>query len=460
MAQEPSWDDIFRPSGTPTPGSNPNGAPVPPTTPAAPAQPSEPWAPTPARPDAASPAARPETASPAAAADDAGVPRSRRAARESARQGHGSHGGGGDRGPRRRRNLWWLWTLIALLAVGIGGAATVWVLYEDKVREVLGWELPNDYEGTGNGVEVDVTITSGQIGSDIAQTLVDEGVTMTYEAFYDLLVAEEIEQGAPVSFVPGTYRLEEQMSASSVLAALQDPENRIVNSVAVREGVTISTIVELLSAGTGIAVADFEAAIDEGPAAYGLPDEAPNLEGYLFPATYQFDPGANAHDIVQTMVDRMFQSLDAAGVPAEERHEIVTIASLIQREARLADDFYKVSRVIQNRLELDMRLEFDSTSHYGAGSTGSVWSSPEERADVNDYNTYVIFGLPIGPISAPGDLAIDAAMNPVEGPWLFFVTVDLNTGETEFNETAAGHQASAEKLYAWCRLPENAEVCE
>src|SRR5690606_2780958 len=115
-------------------------------------------------------------------------------------------------------------------------------------------------------------------------------------------------------------------------------------------------------------------------------------------------PGVDARGIIQTLVNRAFQSLDAAGVPVEERHRVLTIASLIQREARLPDDFYKVSRVIQNRLDEGMRLEFDSTAHYGAGgASGSVFTTDEERAAVNDYNTYVIPGLPVGPIAGAGD---------------------------------------------------------
>src|SRR5690606_6355645 len=98
----------------------------------------------------------------------------------------------------------------------------------------------------------------------------------------------------------------------------------------------------------------------------GIPADAPNIEGYLFPATYTFDPGVDAKTVLQVLVNRTFQSLDAAGVAPEDRAGILTIASLIQREAGVnRDDFYKVSRVIQNRLDKGMQLQFDSTSHYG-----------------------------------------------------------------------------------------------
>ena len=136
-------------------------------------------------------------------------------------------------------------------------------------------------------------------------------------------------------------------------------------------------------------------------------------------------------------------------------------ASLIQREARLSDDFYRVARVIENRLAEDALLQFDSATQYGAGETGSVWSSGDALGAENPYNTYANPGLPIGPIAAPGDVAIDAALNPAEGDWFYFVTINLATGETKFSETLAEHEAGVAELRAWCRASEeNAVYCE
>jgi UPF0755 protein len=341
-----------------------------------------------------------------------------------------------------------------LLGIGAAGAWYVWTNYEPQVRELLGWELPNDYEGTGNGTEVLVTIYSGEIGADVADSLVEQGVTMTFEAFYDLLLAD-----SSIQFIPGTYRLQEEMSAQSALDALLDPGNKVELSATVREGLRAGEVIEALSAGTGIPLADYEAAIAD-PSIYGIPDEAPNIEGYLFPATYTFEPNTTAEDHIRTLVDEMFRRLDAAGVAEPDRHTVLTKASLIQREARLTDDFYRVSRVIENRLADGWRLEFDSSTQYGAGETGSVWSSGDALDADNPYNTYVITGLPIGPIAAPGDVAIDAVLNPADGPWFFFVTVNLATGETVFSETLAQHERGVAQLRAWCRASEeNAAYC-
>lgn len=361
----------------------------------------------------------------------------------------------GTQPPKKKRRLGWLWALIAVLAIGGGGAAAAWLLFEDQVREVMGWQLPIDYTGTGNGTEVNVVINSGDIGLDIARTLEAAGVTMTVDAFYELLLGMD----SPPAFQPGTYALQEEMSAASALAALQDPENRVVSRVVIREGITLPTVLETLAEGTGLPLADFEAATVD-IASYGVGPEAPSLEGYLFPATYTFDPGLTATDIVQTLVTRTFTALDAHGVAPADRHRVLTIASLTQREARLADDFYKVSRVVQNRLAAGMKLEFDSTAHYGAASEGSVWTSAEERADDNPYNTYFHMGLPIGPIGAAGETAIDAAINPAEGDWIFFVAVNLATGETEFTTTLSEHSKAVQKLRDWCKTDEAADYCD
>ena len=100
-----------------------------------------------------------------------------------------------------------------------------------------------------------------------------------------------------------------------------------------------------------------------------------------------------------------------------------------------------------------MQLQMDSTAQYGYGElhAGSASTSGEAQFDDNPWNTYVISGLPAGPISNPGDQAIDAAMHPADGTWLFFVTVNLDTGETVFTSTADEHQAAVNQWIQWCR---------
>ena len=415
MSNEPSWDEIFR---------------------------SQPGA---AAPQSAQPA--PLTRREAREAQE------RRSSQPKRRSMYDSPGGQPPK--KRKRRLIWLWVLLGLLALGAAGTATAWVLFEDKIRDVMGWELPIDYTGTGNGTEVNVVIKAGDIGEDVARTLESAGVTMTFDAFYQLLLTTD---PAP-QFQPGTYALQEEMSAASALAALEDPANRVVSKVLIKEGTKLPATLQLLADGTGVSIEEFQTAAAD-LASFGIPAEAPSMEGYLFPATYQFDPGVSAHDVLQKLVDRTFESLDAQGVAPADRHRVLTIASLAQKEARVEGDFYKVSRVVQNRLDAGMKLEFDSTAHYGAESQGSVWTSAEERADDNPYNTYFHTGLPIGPIGAPGDTAIDAAIHPADGTWLYFVAVNLATGETEFNTTLSEHNKSVAKLKAWCKTDEAANYCD
>ncbi|MDQ4138708.1 MAG: endolytic transglycosylase MltG [Actinomycetota bacterium] len=363
--------------------------------------------------------------------------------------------------PKRKRRWGALIAFLVFLALLVGAGTTVWFMFEERIRDVFGVAEPNDYEGTGNGEPVDIVIANGHIGADVAATLEDAGVTKSFDAFYDLLLTLPEQP----NFLPGTYTLEQQMSAESALDALLDPESRTVSQVSFPEGVTSTTILERTSEGTGVPLEELQA-IAEDHESLGVPADAPSIEGYLFPATYEFDPGTPARDILQRMVDRMLESLDAAGVAPEDRHRILTIASLVQREAGTAEDFPKVSRVVYNRLDADMMLQFDSTSHYGwqvsrgEPPTGSVFTTDEERADDNPYNTYAKTGLPAGPIAAPGDAAIQAALNPADGDWLYFVAVNLETGESVFSSTLDEHNDAVEQLRAWCQESDaNAEYC-
>ena len=144
--------------------------------------------------------------------------------------------------------------------------------------------------------------------------------------------------------------------------------------------------------------------------------------------------------------------LDDLGVPEADRQRVLTEASIVQREAGTADDFGKVARVIKNRLAIGMKLEMDSTSQYGIGqdNDGSVWSRGEALGDDNPWNTYLHAGLPVGPIANPGRAAVGATLNPTPGDWLYFVAINLETGESRFNETYAGHEADTQVLREWC----------
>lgn len=359
---------------------------------------------------------------------------------------HGIHAA--DETKRRQRRKRWIVALSSILVflvlVGAAGAA-VWSSYGERIALQLGWAT-NDYEGEGHG-EVVVTIREGDIGGDVAETLAEAGVVKTSDAFYELL----LEQDPTVDFHIGSYRLKLEMSARAALDALQDPANKVELTLTVPEGMAAMDALERAAELTGIPMSDFEAAVAD-PTVFGVPEQFPSVEGFLFPATYVFEPEDTAETIVQKLVDRMWQALDEHGVPEADAWRVLTLASIVQREAGSnLDDFPKIARVFLNRLEIDMLLQSDATVAYGTGNTHTVWTTSEERADAsNPYNTYANAGLPIGPIGLPGDVAIDAALHPAEGEWLYFMPIDLETGHTVFSNTIEEHEVAVDQLAEWC----------
>lgn len=250
-------------------------------------------------------------------------------------------------------------------------------------------------------------------------------------------------------FYPGNYSLKLEMSSAAALEALSDPSNRISNKVTIREGLRINQVLKALAQATDVSLDDLSSAAKDYKS-LGVPSGEVSAEGWLFPATYDFDPGMSAKQILKTMVSRTHQELAKFGVAANDAHRVLTLAALIQKEARQEQDFYKVSRVFLNRLEAGMLLQSDATVSYGVdGST--VSTSAADRSNPNGYNTYLYPGLPIGPISAPGSVAIDAALHPAVGNWLYFCAINLKTGETVFSNTYAEHQAAVKLWQAWMR---------
>ncbi|MFD5214873.1 endolytic transglycosylase MltG [Microbacterium sp. NPDC058345] len=358
--------------------------------------------------------------------------------------------------PKKKRGRGCLIGLVVVLAI-LGGIAAggVWAMntYGDKINEIMGWGEPKDYEPGQASGEALVTIASGDTGSPVSTALFKAGVTKTDRVFYDYL----IEENPAVTFYPGVYKLQKKMTAAAALEALEDPANRMENTVRIAEGSTVESSLPRIAEGVGVPLEELQAAVKD-PSAYDVPAE--RLDGWLFPAVYTFDPGSSAKDIIARMVERTRESLENAGVPDADAQRVLTIASIIEREAR-TPDFAKVSRVIQNRIDQGMKLQMDSTAQYGYGElhAGKASTSSEAQNDPNDWNTYHITGLPKTPIANSSDAAIDAAMHPADGPWLYFVTIDFSTGETQFSETYAQHQQGIEKMRAWCRSNPDYKGC-
>ena len=332
---------------------------------------------------------------------------------------------------------------LALVAVLIGGGIAAYFFASAQLSSLVQSAPVKDYTGQGTG-EVTVQIAEGEYGGQIGDKLEEAGVIKDSNFFYQTILSKVDEP----TFHEGTFTLAKGMSSEAALAILTDPNNRTGTKVTIPEGSKAEEVYVKLSEATGIPVEDFKASAADFQA-LGVPAEAPSIEGFLFPATYTFPKDSTSTQILQSMVTRTFESLDSLGVDPEDRFRVITMAALIQKEAGSVEDMGKVSRVFNNRLAVGMNLQSDATVSYGSNGT-TVETTPEQRADAgNLYNTYANPGLPVGPISNPGDDAIKAAMNPTPGDWLFFVTVNLETGETVFSTTEEEHAAAVEELQAW-----------
>jgi UPF0755 protein len=332
--------------------------------------------------------------------------------------------------------------LIAVVAVGAIILGAVAYTNRSAIRSGIDQLIGNDYQGDGYS-SVLVDIQPGDTGETVANSLVEMGVVKNFRTMYKLILE------ANPKFYPGTYKLHLHMSSQSALNALLDPNGSITDRILIKEGLRANVILDKLAAATGIPRSEFSAAAKQR-AAIGLPADAVSIEGYLFPATYTFSPKATAVEILKTMIDRMQQELNKFGVSDSDRNRILTLASIIQKEARQEPDFYKVSRVFQNRIKVGMHLQSDATVSYGVDGN-TVNTSAADRANNNGFNTYLHVGLPIGPISSPGSVAIDAALHPAAGTWLFFCAINLATGETVFSTTLAEHEKAVAQWRAWMK---------
>lgn len=339
--------------------------------------------------------------------------------------------------------------VIVAAAVLVVGGYVFW----DKASSLLtGFGEVPDFSGPGQG-SVTISIPEGTTVSEMGTVLVENNVVKSEKAWAEAVASEP----RASSIQAGRYRMRTEIPAAEALSLLINPgESRIRAQFTVLEGLRLTAQVDQLVEETKISEADFEAALDQ-PEKLGLPDYAKNRpEGFLFPDTYELIGDATATSILQLMIDRYKTVTDEMGLEVDAKalkktpYEVLTVASIIEREVNSPECRAKVSRVLYNRLEQDKKLELDSTVTY-ARNLNTTTTTDKDRQSKSKYNTYRYKGLPPGPISAPGRAALQAAGNPEEGDWLFFVTVNLDTGETKFAETFAEHEENVAEFQAWCQ---------
>lgn len=329
---------------------------------------------------------------------------------------------------KRRRAVTAVVVVIVVALIGVGvffgyRALRQWRIQREAEQSQSAIQ---DYAGPGTG-SVQFTVDSGSDWATVARNLADQDIIKSAEALTSI--------ASRATLYPGTFSLQYQMKASDVLAILSD-QSKAGGFLEVRPGERLTDVIAAAAQASGIDAGEFQSIIDGGGDGI-LPAEAGgSFEGWLEPGSYDAKGMGSAGEILKAMVDARIAKLDDLGVPTgQERQNILIMASIAEAEVN-SDEYYgMVVRVILNRLADGMPLGMDTTVAYGLGISASDLTNDQLADASNPYNTRIHTGLPPTPISNPGDDAIQAAVNPPEGDWRYFITTDLETGYTEFATT-------------------------
>jgi len=353
-------------------------------------------------------------------------------------------GGGGppvSAAGRKRRRLGRVAILVSLLVfvlIAGAGGAVIYHYYRTYIN-------PPDFSGPGTG-RVVVQIKPGQTATAVGERLAALGVVASARAFSN--AAKDNPQGNALE--PGSYLVHKHMQASLALALLLKPSSRLQLKVTIPEGFRLSEIIARLGQMTGN-LKGYQQAIAH-PADLGLPAFAHGKpEGYLFPATYDIQPGTSPAAVLKSMVTEFNQQAASIGLPAaaakaqESEAAVITVASIIEAEGKIPSQYAKIAEVIYNRLNAvpPIKLQLDTTVLYAMSLKHS--NAAFSTTFPSPYNTYLHAGLPPGPIDSPGKLAIEAALHPDHGNLLYFLTINSATGQTLFFDNATAFDAAVAK---------------
>ncbi|MFK0254762.1 endolytic transglycosylase MltG [Streptomyces sp. NPDC090445] len=335
----------------------------------------------------------------------------------------------------------------ALVIVGVLGGGGYYGYDYLKTR----FGPAEDFTGEGTSESVEVQIPNGAGLGQMGRILKEHGVVASADAF----VAAATAHKSGTSIQPGVYTLKKKMSAASAVAVMIDPSK--LNVLVLPEGKRAVEVYKMIDEKLGKPAGTTEEVAKRDPKGLGLPAWAADnqkikdpLEGFLFPARYDVTKETTPESLLKQMVRSASDQYANLGFEAKAKSlgletplQLVTVASLVQVEGNKHDDYRKMSEVIYNRLKktndvTNQKLEFDSTINYLKGTSNINVSREETRKLDNPYNTYLYKGLTPGPISNPGSEALNAALDPDKGGWMFFVSVDGNT--TTFTKTFAEHE--------------------
>ena len=333
----------------------------------------------------------------------------------------------------------------------IAGIVAALVLVIAAVAAGTAWQLLYRAENpVAPGQQVEFTVKRGQSVRQIGEALAEEGIVRN-ALMFRLQVRSSEQDGR---LMPGTYSFATGMPYDIVLQKLVSGPDIITFDVTIPEGFTARQVAARFAKETGVPEAEMLDLVshgaplfeDEHPYLEGALDGA--LEGYLFPKTYKVKKGATSEAIVEMMLDQFDK--ETAGIDlsyAEKRNldlgDIVTVASILERETKLSREYRLVASVIYNRLKLPMRLQLCATALYGLPEGTKVLSKADLEADT-PWNTYARDGLPLTPICNPGIRAIQAAAKPKNTDYLYYALTGRDGSQT-FSSNYRDHLKAAQK---------------
>lgn len=330
--------------------------------------------------------------------------------------------------------------IVAALAVV---AALVFVVVP-RVSELLGGGQP----AVEAGQEVQLTIPEGASGDDIAAILAQNHIIDNPKDYY----AAVNRLDASMSLKPGDYILYTGQDPEEVVQQLVDGPNVEGNKITIQEGLTVAQTAARVEETFGIPADEFIAQakasnyVADYPFLEGAYDDS--LEGYLYPKTYSFTDVPTADEIIRAQLDQFVtetSSLDLnAGPSGLTAQQIVTMASLIERETAVESERPTVASVIYNRLAIDMPLQIDAAIVYARGGGSDPVTYSDLEID-SPYNVYTNYGLTPGPICSPSISSISAALNPDDTDYLYYVASAAGDGSHKFSSDYEQFEADSEE---------------
>jgi UPF0755 protein len=335
-----------------------------------------------------------------------------------------------------------------LVLVTAGALATSGFLYSV-------WQYWNNplAAGNANSAEVVLEIKPGDSLRTVSEDLKQVGFAIQP---FKQKIAVKLFGGSPVRI--GEYALRKDMSPKQIAAVLASGKS-LSHLITIPEGYNLFEIADILAKEKTISAADFLKVARNSAIVKELTGEtAFSLEGYLFPDTYSVTKFTTARELAGLMVAKFKENISkiTAWPSGLTRHQFVVLASIVEKETGIGSDRPVVSSVFHNRIKLGMKLQTDPTVIYGIWEKTGVWAgniSRKNLQDVNRYNTYVISGLPVGPIGNPGLQSMLATANPAKTDYLYFVS--RNDGTTVFSKDLKSHNASVGKFQLDPKAREN-----